>query len=376
MNTNTNIPKEIKTAIIGFLSGGLNPDEFEVLNKWIQESEENKKFFDQINDIWQATSEIEKKHGFDPNKAWDDIYGQINKKNRVFIPLKRINSEILRIAAVFVFALILGGSGFYFLNINKLQFSSQLVEYVAPLGSRSFLKLPDGTKVWLNAGTSVKYKNNYGVANRNITLTGEAFFDVAKNKNLPFNVETSAITITAIGTQFNVKAYSEENVIETTLIEGSVSLKTVNDNLKTPYLLKINEKAVFSKSTKTLAISNTTQKVNAVNKPNKTKPSLTILKSIDPKPIISWKDKRWIISNQKLSELSVKLERRYDVNFIFENESLKNYAFGGTLEDENLNQVMEVISLAAPIKYFIDKKNVYINEDPDKIKNYKNAIMK
>ncbi|NOY96557.1 MAG: FecR family protein [Chlorobi bacterium] len=372
MNTKTDIPKEIKTSLVSYLSGQIANEDLNILDQWIQESVENKRLFDQINDIWQATSNLNQKLNFDANKAWDDISKQLNSPSSNIKPAWKIYSELIKIAAVFVFALFLGGTVFYFIDKNNYQ--PQTVEYVAPLGSRSFLKMPDGTKIWLNAGTKIQYQNNYGVDNRKITLIGEAFFNVAKNKNLPFIVQTSAINITALGTKFNVKAYAEENSIETTLIEGSVKLESLDARFKEPLVLSPNEKAVYTKSSRSMAISGN-KGIGKAEKIPQSKPSLTLFKSVDPKPIISWKEKRWVISNQKLSELSVKLERRYDVNFIFENERLKDYAFGGTLEDETLEQVLEVISFAAPIKYVIDKRTVYIKEDADKIKNFKNLLM-
>ncbi|VAW24581.1 Putative anti-sigma factor [hydrothermal vent metagenome] len=373
MNTKTDIPKEIKASLVSYLSGQIADKDFNILNQWIQENAENKRLFDQVNDIWQATSSLNQKLNFDTNKAWDEISKQLDSPPSNIKPAGRIYSELIKIAAVFVFALFLGGMVFYFIDKNNYQ--PQTVEFVAPLGSRSFLKMPDGTKVWLNAGTKIQYRNDYGLDNRKITLAGEAFFNVAKNKKLPFIVQTSAISITALGTKFNVKAYAEENSIETTLIEGSVKLESLDARFQEPLVLSPNEKAVYTKSSRKMAVSGNNKDIGKIEKKPQSKPSLTLFKSVDTKPIISWKEKRWVISNQKLSELSVKLERRYDVNFIFENERLKDYAFGGTLEDETLGQVLEVISFAAPIKYVIDKRTVYIKEDVDRIKNFKDLLM-
>jgi hypothetical protein len=104
-------------------------------------------------------------------------------------------------------------------------------------------------------------------------------------------------------------------------------------------------------------------------------PKLEIEKEVQPEPIISWKEKRWVINNEKLGNLAVKLERRYDVNFIFDNELLKEYSFGGTLEDETLEQIMEAISFSSPIKYVIEGKTVYIMADGQKIEKFKNLLM-
>lgn len=379
MNTKTDITKEIKAALIAYLSGELSPDYYKLLDEWIQKAEENKRLFDQINDLWQATSGLGEKAGFDANAAWNEIYDQINKKPKSTRVIIRISSELSRIAAVFIFALVIGGLGYYLLDKKpENNLAPQYVEYVSPLGSRSFVKLADGSKVWLNAGSTLKYQNSFGENNRDLILSGEAFFEVAKNKNLPFVVKTSEIDIVALGTKFNVKAYAEENSIETTLIEGSVKLESSIVKLSDNIILNPNEKAVFFKKNQSVKLitqqQQQRQKTEAVS--TGTKPRLEIITSVDPEPIISWKEKRWIINNEKLSSLAVKLERRFDVNLIFDNELIKEYSFGGTLEDETLKQIMEAIRFSSPIKYVIDNKTVYIMADGQEFEKFKNLLMK
>ena len=205
-------------------------------------------------------------------------------------------------------------------------------------------------------------------------LTGEAFFEVEKNKALPFVVKTSEIDVIALGTKFNVKAYSEERTIETTLIEGSVKLESSTVKLADNLLLKPNEKAVFTKknqSMELIAQQTQTKKDDVI-----AKPKLEIIESVETKPIISWKDQRWVINNEKLGDLAVKLERRYDVNFIFDNDLLKEYSFRGTLEDETLEQIMDAIKFSSPIKYVLDKKTVYVMADGKKMEKFKNLMTK
>lgn len=373
MSKEIQITEEEKRAIVNYLSGELPTKDLDILNYWLGKSEYNKLIFDQFSDIWQASSHNKLSHQIDSDKAWSHLQNQINIQNKR--TKNTVWNEITRIAAVFVVALFLGGLGYYFIDQKEDIISEpQYVEYVSPLGSRSFVKLADGSKVWLNAGSTLKYKNSYGVNNRDLQLTGEAFFEVEKNKDLPFIVKTSEIDIIALGTKFNVKAYSEENTIETTLIEGSVKLESSTVTLKEDLFLKPNEKAVFTKKNQTLELTQKQQQT----KENKRiiKPKLEIIESIEPEPIISWKDQRWVINNEKLGELAVKLERRYDVNFIFDNELLKDYAFRGTLEDETLEQIMEAIKFSSPIKYVIDKKTVYVTADGKKMEKFKYLLMK
>ena len=369
-----NITDEEKHALVNYLSGHFSKTDSVILKNWLKNSENNKILFDEFVDIWQASSFKTINEQINIDKTWNELHAQIKTGKT-----KRLISwqEILRIAATFIIALLLGALGYYFLSKSPASnIEYQYVEYVSPLGSRSFLQLPDGSKVWLNSGSTLKYLNSYGANNRDLLLTGEAFFEVEKNKNLPFIVKTSELNITALGTKFNVKAYSEEKTIETTLIKGSVKLESTTVNLNQNVVLKPNEKAVFTKKNQSIKLISPQQNNKQEVTDSKTKPQLKIMESIEPEPIISWKDKRWVIRNEKLGNLAIKLERRYDVNFIFDNDLLKEYSFGGTLEDESLEQVMKAIQFSSPIKYVIDDKTVYIMADGEKMKKFKNLLMK
>lgn len=375
MNKNIQITNEEKRAIVNYLSNEFTTTDSEILNCWLEKSEGNKLLFDQFSDIWLASSHNNLSKQIDSDKAWNDLQNRINiqdKKTRNIVW-----NEIIRIAAVFLIALFLGGLGYYLIDKNReLNTAPLYIEYVSPLGSRSFVSLADGSKVWLNAGSTLKYQNSYGINNRELQLTGEAFFEVEKNKDLPFVVKTSEIDVIVLGTKFNVKAYSEEKTIETTLIEGSVKIESSVVKLADNLVLKPNDKAVFTKKNQILELTpNQQQNIDQVQA-QRVKPKLEIIQSVEPEPIISWKDQRWVINNEKLGNLAVKLERRYDVNFIFDNEVLKEYAFRGTLEDETLEQIMEAIKLSAPVKYVIDKKTVYVMADGQKMDKFKNLMMK
>lgn len=377
MKSQIQITEEEQKAIVEYLSGAFSESEAQILHHWLAKSESNRLLFDQFAAIWHSSYHKTIHEKIDAKQAWADLQNQIGIQNK---KAKNINwKEILRIAAVFMVALFLGGLSYNFIDWGKGNNPEPLyVEYFSPLGSRSFVQLADGSKVWLNSGSTLKYQNSFGTNNRELLLTGEAYFEVEKNKDLPFVVKTSEIDIIALGTQFNVKAYSEEKTIETTLIEGSVKLESKTVKLADNLVLKPNEKAVFTKKNqeRELKLLNDQQKESSEAPIVQAKPKLEIIQSVEPKPIISWKEQRWVINNEKLGNLAVKLERRYDVNFIFDNEVLEEYSFRGTLEDETLEQIMEAIKFSAPIKYIIDKKTVYVMADGKKMEKFKNLMIK
>lgn len=368
MNNKINITEEEKLALVNYLSSEFSQKNSEILNYWLKRSNENKFLFDQLSDIWNSVEYKTTESKIDVNLAWDDIQKQIQTRN------KKISwKKIVRYAAIFIFAFTIGGTANYFIEKSSEDiFHQQMVEYVAPLGSRSFVQLSDGSQVWLNSGTILKYKNSFGKDNRVLHLEGEAFFEVTENKEIPFSVRTSDLIITAVGTRFNVKAYNDENTIETTLIDGSVKLASSTAKLAENIVLKPNEKAVFTKKS---GITEVVSKNILKEESTATKPKLEIIKSIKTAPIVSWKDQRWIIQNEKLGQLAIKLERRFNVNFIFDNEVLKEFYFGGTLKDESLEQIMQAISYASPIKYAIQDNTVIIMSDGKKMNKFKDLLM-
>jgi len=372
MTKDYTISEEEKQAIVNYLSDKYSLADSKILNNWLSKNNKNKLLFDQLSDIWQATKFKNTRSQIDITQAWIDIQDQININEHR--RRKIVWNNLLRYAAVFIIAILLGGLGYYFISENSKQISEQsFVEYFAPLGSRSFVQLADGSKVWINAGSTLKYSNSFGTDNRELNLTGEAFFEVEKNKNLPFVVKTSEINVIAIGTKFNVKAYTEDEIIETTLIEGSVKLESSSVNLADNLILKPNEKAVFTKKNRSVELFGQAKEEDIAR--SDSRPKMEIIKAIDPVPIVSWKDKRWVIKNEKLGQLAIKLERRFGVNIIFDDEVLKEFSFGGTLEDENIEQILKVISYSSPIDYVIQDNTVYIMANKNKMNKFKELLM-
>ena len=372
MENNLHISEEVKRALIDYFLEVLTAADSEILNNWLNAADDNRILFDQMADIWHASSFSNINRQIHVDKAWDELQKQLSEQKK---SVKIFSNRWLQVAAVFVFAFIAGSATFNFFNNRTPKVDPLYVEYVAPLGSRSYVKLADGSKAWLNSGSTIKYRNTFGIQNRELELTGEAFFEVEKNTKLPFVVRTSEINVVALGTKFNVKAYAEEKTIETTLIEGSVKLESDVVKLTGNIVLSPNQKAVYTKKAQSAEQSVLPSSPQEAPDETIAKPKLEIQKAVQPEPIISWKEERWIINNEKLGDLAIKLERRFAVNIIFDNDILKEYSFGGTLEDETLEQVLNAISFTSPIKYAIDNNTVYIMADGQKMDKFKKLLM-
>jgi ferric-dicitrate binding protein FerR (iron transport regulator) len=371
----------INEAIGNYYSNQLTQEQSEELLKWIGESEENLHYFHEIGKIWHASGQLSNKET-DTAGAWENLVERIEDHGKRPMPKPEVRirlSSIYRVAAVILLLIGLGIGSIFVFRLPQQNSESAYFEALAPKGSRSLITLSDGSTVWLNSGTKLRYQRNFGLDGRDLYLEGEAYFVVAENKQLPFRVRTTDICITATGTAFNVKAYDEENFIETTLENGEVRIEALNVSKNkpelAPVLLKPNQKAVFTRTSKNLRINNQGQKVL----PPKTIPAaktkaifLKIDTLVDTKLTTSWKDSRWIFKSEKLISLAPILERRYDITITFKDSVLRSYKFTGTLKEESLEQVLTAMCLAAPIRYEINHNQVLFYEDTTQKGKYLN----
>jgi ferric-dicitrate binding protein FerR (iron transport regulator) len=343
---------------------------------------DNKRFFERTREIWLSSKAIANPKGFDHRKGYQRFISSVNKTavENGELSVKTMVFSLPRVAAIFAFAFGLGVLVHYF--TKELTSGSEVIvqqEITVPLGSKSKVKLPDGTIVILNAGSKLTYKTNFGKTNREVWLEGEGYFSVAKDKKRTFIVKTGYLDIKALGTEFNVKAYPNEKRIQTTLVEGSVKIEKTyrassaetNENSvilkpKQRYTYVIDSKKdVFTKANDVVV-----KKGKKDQKTGAIEPKIGILyNNIDPIPDISWKEGRWVIAQEQLGELATKLERRYDIKINFADENLRLFRFTGTLQDESIEQVLKVISLSAPIVFEIQGKEViFRNNDAQKYK--------
>ena len=273
----------------------------------------------------------------------------------------------LRAAALLVVALI-SGSIFYMRSKQEL-LSRQWHTITTPLGAKTKIVLPDSSGIWLNAGSSIQYSNDFGNKSREIHLSGEAFFDVVKNPDALFLVKTSELTIKSYGTAFNVKSYPDEGTIETTLIEGSIGVTrtTFDDRKKDEVLLEPNQRVVYYRKNNSLEAPQAPSAAAETALPStqeqgQQKTTYLISKGIDTREYTSWKDGTIFISGETLEKLAVKLERKYDVNIHFESDALKSLRFTGSLENETVEQVIHAIGIAAQIDYEVEDRDIWFKE--------------
>lgn len=230
-------------------------------------------------------------------------------------------------------------------------------EIITQVKSRSRVQLPDKSIVWLNAGSRLTYNKDFGKSGRQVELYGEAFFDVTHNADLPFQIQTSSITIKVLGTAFNVKAYPEDETSETTLIRGSIEV-SFKKRPKDKIILSPNEKLIVDNN-HAGGRDSTGSPANAplvtINKLPYNKADSTIAE-------MQWIHNILVFKNESLAELAVKMERWYGVQIEIADERLKEKKFTGSFSNENIEQAMEALTFSTPFQFSIHGNKIIIHQ--------------
>jgi len=257
---------------------------------------------------------------------------------------------------VAVAVLCMMGINVFFNRQDDQKVAENRIEIVAEKGVRKQLLLPDGTKVWLNADSRLSYNNfSKDAKMRSVNLKGEAYFDVAKDKNKPFMIQTEKISIRVLGTAFNVKAYPDEPRTETTLIQGAIEL-SVNERPEEKILLKPNEKvALIDSKMLTEAGAPTNSLILTIGSLSKI--------HVDNKEYIqetSWTTDKLVFKDETMEELIPKLERWYNVRIHVESPKIKRYRYTATITKENINQVLNAMQLIKPFNFKAENNDITI----------------
>jgi transmembrane sensor len=228
-------------------------------------------------------------------------------------------------------------------------------------GSRTKIVLPDGSSVWVNAGSKLAY-GTFDANGREVHLDGEAYFDVAKDPARPFTVHTAGIDIKVLGTAFNVKAYTVDPTIEATLIHGSIEVTDKTQPGAPKIMLKPRQKLVF---TKALAAGGKQPAQTAYRPDTEATSPITIkplAKKMSDTAIVetAWIYNKLVFEDERFADLAVRLERWYNIKITIENERLKQLRISGSFVNETAEEAVKVLQLLAPFNYTINKNEIKI----------------
>lgn len=384
---------KIKEQVTKYLTGECTKAEKLQVEQWIKRTEENERYFDEIEFLWRATGTAREMSEADKANDWNNILGKIRKSSEYHSPespvrfpestkeipnkSRKILRSFLKIAAVFFLAFLLSWAMNYFLQLRPHSGSLAYNQIVTGKGQKSQIILSDGTKVWLNSETTLKYPATFNDRQREVYLEGEAFFEVQKKeKKTSFLVITSEMDIEVLGTRFNVMAYGDEETVEATLVEGSINVirSGSQSSSNQQVMLKPNQKITLIKEGSQVVLSELEN-----NKPTLVKSGqgtscnspiehtqILVSSRVNTQMHTAWKDDRLIFQSETLENIAYKLERWYDVKIHIEDEELKSYCYTGEFaHKETLSQVMEILNLTTPIHFTFEKNDLYINKVAD-----------
>lgn len=326
-----------------------NPESVIIWNEWIAEHPDKKEEIENAVNVIKALLNKRKVHvPADKNEALQRLMKIIEKeKPEPVRAFRNFNSIWFKIAAVGL--LILGLSSLWIV-FNKRNIINQDLAYneiIVPLGEKAQVVLSDGSHVWINSASKLRYPVQFGDVSREVSLEGEAFFDVEKKHGKTFIVNTHDVKVNVLGTAFNVRCYPGDNKTQTTVVRGEVKVEEINGTHKA-LIIKPNEMATLTEKE---------QDGKAVAQV----PSFTV-NQVDPDNLVSWKDQLLVFDGESFEDLSLKMERWYNVKIKIENEELKAERFSGKfVHNETVYQVLEAIKITTPIAFRIEKDTIIIS---------------
>lgn len=259
-----------------------------------------------------------------------DSYSALKKvQNRIDNPSKwngNFNRIFTRAASILLIPLLASTLALMALVISKHKQEFAQQEVITPEGSRTQITLPDGSHVWLNAESSLKFKIPFNKKRREVLLSGEAYFDVQKNKKSPFIVHSGNTSVKVLGTKFNYKAYKEDSNIEVSLSEGKVQLEVLKANNENNYILNSGDRAVVDKASGTTNITN--EKLEKYT---------------------DWHKGLLVFDDALISDVAKNLSRWYGIDAVIEDPTIVNYRITTTFENESLQQVIDLLKLSSPL---------------------------
>ncbi len=312
-----------------------------------------------FNDYLSASSYFKKEEHSGELKSymkgdWDETEYTGDKKERLSQLLDRLHHQInlkqtlkpgtyqsfyqivSKIAVVLLIPALITIAVLSYFAINNIPGTESYAEIHAPKGKKAKFQLPDGTEGWLNSGSSIKYPVSF--SERNVEVSGEAWFEVVHQKSKEFRVITPYFDVQVLGTRFNVVAYEDENTAQVILEQGKVAI--MDENHQTKAELAPNQQIIYNKSTHEL-----------------------FKETIDAENYTSWKDGVLIFKNEPMEEIAKRLERNFSAEIILHGDSLKTSVFRATFRNESLDEICRMLSEVAPIQYKIHKQEKQANDE-------------
>jgi ferric-dicitrate binding protein FerR (iron transport regulator) len=305
-------------------------EEITELSHWLEKDKENEKLMAEAFNIYTVTNSLPQPLNPDMKRAWQRIDRRITQSHK--LPTKLLGK--IKYAAAIAILLIALSVIWHLNSPGDNQLSQQYTEIVTPMGQKTMVVLPDSSLVWLNSGSSLKYKGNFNVKEREVVLEGEAYFEVQKNKLKRFRVKTGILNVDVYGTAFNVKNHSDDNFQEITVTEGRVGISDKTGEIRQ---LICGEQALLDKKSNKIVFTK-----NA------------------PEIVSAWKNNELVFDNTPLEEAIKYLERWYGVNISIDSTMIGKHNYTFKVKTESFREMLEMMKIITPLEYEINGKDVKI----------------
>lgn len=332
--------KDIDDIIVAYLSKKASKTEQVRLEKWLNESAENRTQFELLENVWKERSREPRAINSDEvfNKIWENGTGDKAKAaNHQSIDL----GYLAKIAAAIIILMVATIGVVTKFNTNDgidqpIATEEIIIEKVNPAGQKSKIMLPDGSEIWLNSASSISYQENFNNDERVINLSGEAFFQVKKDSLRPFIVNTGSIKTLALGTSFNISAYPEDKAVQVALITGKVKVWN-SVELDEEFILKPSDGISYDLKDDELTKM-----------------------SINKEDVIAWKDGVLMFNGDDFQQFTRKIENWYGVEVLVQGQVPHNWKIRAQFDNEYLSNVMNTISFNKKFNYQLSGKKLFL----------------
>jgi len=294
---------------------------------------ENRRIFNLENEIWQQAEIHTRPYSYNADQAWQKISQRLSLKENVSRDIILLNKSQFRLfvaAASLIFLIMLGGISFQLFRKASVQQQLKNQTIISSnIGEKSHIFLSDSTEVFLNSKSMLSFGGSFNIRDREIYLSGEAFFNVSSNAQKPFVVNIDKLQITATGTRFNVSGYNDDNRIEATLEEGHI------------YVSVEEEKKIYMKAGEQLVYYRDSKEV--------------VLHQVLTNTYTAWKENELRFMDAPLEEVMRKIGRKFNVDIEIENQQISNLKYTATFIDESIEEILQMLKMVSPIDYKIYK---------------------
>lgn len=327
----------IEDLIIAYLSGNISAEDNQMLKAWLSKDPANRTILRRCREIWITTQAERQATNYDWKAGFEKFCLRKEQQQQQTRSQRNYRlAKLLRYAALLVFAVSVAAVICYRQGSQSWEGQLADVEMKVPMGSTLSLRLPDGTQVSLNGGSTLSYPQSFGLKDRKVNLTGEAYFAIVHHTDQPIEILTSKMTVRDIGTKLNITNYPEDNQAKVVIDEGSVELKTGNDTQTS--IIVAGQEAIIDKQSGRISIVSKQYDGNA------------------------WSKGELIFHNTTVADIAKRLERTYNIDISIHHPATANKRFYGTFStrEQSYTDILQALKETGTLKYTIRGRHIDI----------------